>query len=125
MNERRLEGRIALITGASRGMRVAPLRGAMRAEGAAVAVTARSEAELSDRWWKRLSKAVAEPWPITGGSCGTRGHGPRRRESSNSPRVLWNDRYPGEQRRYRAAVSSPRPVSRILTTPFWNQDSWL
>ena len=45
MATRKLEGRIALITGASRGIGLAIARG-FAAEGAAIAVTARSEAEL-------------------------------------------------------------------------------
>jgi 3-oxoacyl-[acyl-carrier protein] reductase len=45
MARRKLEGRIALITGASRGIGRAIARG-FAAEGAAIAVTARSEAEL-------------------------------------------------------------------------------
>src|SRR5579872_7111647 len=45
MDTRKLEGRIALITGASRGIGRALARG-FAAEGAAIAVTARSEAEL-------------------------------------------------------------------------------
>jgi NAD(P)-dependent dehydrogenase (short-subunit alcohol dehydrogenase family) len=45
MSRRKLEGRIALITGASRGIGRAIAKG-FAAEGAAIAVTARSEAEL-------------------------------------------------------------------------------
>jgi 3-hydroxybutyrate dehydrogenase len=45
MNERKLEGRVALITGASRGIGRAIARGYAR-EGAAVSVTARSEGDL-------------------------------------------------------------------------------
>ena len=45
MATRKLEGRIALITGASRGIGRAIARG-FAAEGAAILVTARSEAEL-------------------------------------------------------------------------------
>src|SRR5260221_12276655 len=45
MAEPKLEGRIALISGASRGIGRAIARG-FAAEGAAIAVTARSEAEL-------------------------------------------------------------------------------
>ena len=45
MNERKLEGRVALITGASRGIGRAIARGYAR-EGAAVSVTARSSADL-------------------------------------------------------------------------------
>ena len=45
MARRKLEGRVALITGASRGIGWAIARG-FAAEGAAIAVTARSEAEL-------------------------------------------------------------------------------
>jgi NAD(P)-dependent dehydrogenase (short-subunit alcohol dehydrogenase family) len=45
MNERKLEGRVALITGASRGIGRAIARGYAR-EGAAVSVTARTAADL-------------------------------------------------------------------------------
>jgi NAD(P)-dependent dehydrogenase (short-subunit alcohol dehydrogenase family) len=45
MNERKLEGRVALITGASRGVGRAIARGYAR-EGAAVSVTARTAADL-------------------------------------------------------------------------------
>src|ERR1700727_2089785 len=45
MSERKLEGRVGLITGASRGIGRAIARGYAR-EGAAVAVTARSVADL-------------------------------------------------------------------------------
>ena len=46
MTDRKLEGRVALITGASRGIGRAIARGYAQ-EGATIAVTARTEADLS------------------------------------------------------------------------------
>jgi NAD(P)-dependent dehydrogenase (short-subunit alcohol dehydrogenase family) len=63
MSERKLEGRVALITGASRGIGRAIARGYAR-EGAAVSVTARSAADLEslvDEIRQSGGKAVAIP----------------------------------------------------------------
>jgi NAD(P)-dependent dehydrogenase (short-subunit alcohol dehydrogenase family) len=63
MSERKLEGRVALITGASRGIGRAIARGYAR-EGAAVSVTARSEADLQalvEEIRQAGSRAVAIP----------------------------------------------------------------
>jgi NAD(P)-dependent dehydrogenase (short-subunit alcohol dehydrogenase family) len=61
MSERKLEGRAALITGASRGIGRAIARGYAR-EGAAVAVTARSVADL-ESVVEEIRQAAAERSP--------------------------------------------------------------
>ena len=114
MNERKLEGRVALITGASRGIGRAIARGYAR-EGAAVSVTARTAADLEslvEEVRQRGGRAVAIPADLADAAAPARVV-QQVLESFGTIDILVNNAGIGSS-------SSPRPLVDF-DDAFWNK----